>query len=59
MSDNSNTNVLETASELIDILPNGSMKNSLVNAVNSNDLEEVYYLNQSIIAGMAEAIIGV
>lgn len=58
MSNNANINVLETAAELIDILPSGSMKNSLVNAVDSNDLEEVYYLNQSIIAGMAEAIIG-
>lgn len=57
MSHQSNVNVLDTAAELIDRLEGSKMAERLINAVERNDLEEVYYLNQSIIAGMAESIL--
>lgn len=56
MSHDSNVNVLETAAELIDRLEGSEMAERLISAVESNDLESVFYLNQSIIAGMAEGI---
>jgi hypothetical protein len=57
MSLQSNVNVLDTAAELIDRLEGSKMAERLIGAVERNDLEEVYYLNQSIIAGIAEDIL--
>lgn len=56
MSVYENMLVLETASELIDTLPNGSMRKQLIEAVKANDLETVHYLNQSVIGAVAHYI---
>lgn len=56
MSHDSNVNVLETAAELIDRLEGSEMAERLISAVESNDLESVFYLNQSIIGAMAHEV---
>lgn len=56
MSHASNVNVLDTAAELIDRLEGTKMAERLISAVERNDLEEVYYLNQSIIGAMAHDV---
>lgn len=57
MSVNANTLILETASELIDTLPeNSNIRERLISVVESGDLEDIYYLNQAIIGAMAKDI---
>lgn len=56
MSNSTNVNILETAAELIDMLDGSEMANKLEQAVQENDLEQVYYLNTSIMAAMAHEV---
>ncbi len=57
MSHDTNVNVLETAAELIDRLEGTKSVERLISAVESGDLEEVYYQNMALMKAYAHDIV--
>lgn len=56
MSNNNNTNILETAAELIDRYQGLPSIERLISAVERNDLEEVHHLNRAILLATAHHV---
>jgi hypothetical protein len=56
MSNATNDNILEVASELIDFLDGTQLADRIANAVERNDLEEVRFLNLVAIDAIAREV---
>lgn len=56
MSNQDNTNILETAAELIDLYKGTKSVERLISAVERNDLEEVYHINRAILLATAHHV---